>query len=448
MRRRTIAVSGAGLIILLLLLWWHAPGSRRKVHRKATAAARPVAATVGFSPRSLGEVAAQPIEGTAEILRPPSVVMGRPILTGVDIEPQPACLGQPVVVKMRGGDPDGRDNEVIYEAWGHTGNPVVYTPEVEGKVPVLVAAYNLRGDYDQRSIDIEVHRCGPDEAPLAVRLLNAGPVGVAGLQAILPKRFAGTPGWTYEWDFGDGPPGSDIQTTTVPYVEHDYRDRDQRRYMSSYVVKVRATRGTDSVEGEVSVPFTNLYAINRMLKHMIVPDVQLDHVAISDQQLTALLTVRQWEDQPLVLHDVAVHMTSCSDGEASDMATGSVTLSRMTFPPGASKVTMTATVPARTCAVLVEVTGEYTDGSQIFLQLSAPVPGAAPDATRAAGERSKIVANTPETQATFARLAAAARLLGKKPGEPLDPEDVQRLDAEGKLPPRYVPPPPPAEDPR
>ena len=77
--------------------------------------------------------------------------MGRPIISGVNIEPQPACIGQPVVVQMRGADPDGFDNQVIYEVWGNQGNPTTYVPKLVGKVPVMVAAYNLRGDYDQRA---------------------------------------------------------------------------------------------------------------------------------------------------------------------------------------------------------------------------------------------------------------------------------------------------------
>jgi hypothetical protein len=204
--------------------------------------------------------------------------------------------------------------------------------------------------------------------------------------------------------------------------------------LSSYLVKVRATRDGDSAEGVVTVPFLNLYAINRFIKHYVVPDVQLVATKLDGRTLEASFIVRHWEQGPVVTRDVALRFMSCGDAQSTDIDTSDVKISKMTFPPGKSEVTMRVTVPEGICSATADLTGKVSDGSPIYLELSAPVPGA-----QVATEPLTLDLGTPEGQAMAAQLEAAGRLLNVKSGGRISMADLQRLEASGALPPMPAP---------
>jgi hypothetical protein len=432
-RTRIIAAAVAALALLLLFLLLRGHSRPAPVHpaKQAQSAPRPTAPIAVPPPVPPGGF------DPDDPLKPPSAVAGRPILQEVTFEPQPACAGRKLFVHMKGQDPDGRNGEVIYAANSGRGNPSVYTPSRVGKTDVIVSAYNLRGDYDQRTYTIDVQDCGDDVSPPITLLVDTSHPEHTAIRAQVPGVPPSTPGWSYDWDFGDGV----TTTTTVPFAIHDYSNRPINRYLSTFVVQVDA-HGDDGrkLSGRDTFNLTNLYTLNRVRKGIVVPEVTVEKVEVVGGVMRVIARVRHYENGVVTAKNIKARKQLCSLETAP---LSEVRADHMVFQPDDELVLeLPASTVVDACALGFQLEGDTSTGMDLFIDFMADIPGRTVDPAAIPG-RVTFRGDDELGRKINERLALAHKLLNRPMDQPITQPELEQLEAEGKLEPLSIPLPSP-----
>jgi hypothetical protein len=235
---------------------------------------------------------------------------------------------------------------------------------------------------------------------------------------------------TYEWDFGDGKG----VTTTAGIVSHNYGDREQKSYTSTFMTKVTITdeKGT-GVTARTNITFANIQWLSTRMGTTVIP-ITYDRLPYrSGDDYKVNIQIKNIFDNPLTFAEAQVKFIPCTGGKEAKTAT---------FPAGnfINKTSMganefaedTLTIrksifPHPSCTVAITLTGKLSDGREVTSPLYINIP-MSPEALQEAIKNNQASVVTDETVVT--KIQKARSILKK---ELVTPEDITKLEKEGKL---------------
>ncbi len=348
------------------------------------------------------------------------------IIKDVIIEKDPVCSGEDFKVTVVGHNPNGPDKHLVYRIGDRMGNPAILRFNQPGTREFYVVARDEGKHIDHRVVQVQVREC--PEKPVVVlkaRMHNTAPE--SGIFEVTSQKGLAEP-CTYEWDFGDGKK----TTTNTGYATHSYSDRVQTELQSSYIISIKVTDSQNkSVDARASISFPNIHYISRLMGQPILPVTADKFATWSGGTYEVKATIKNIFESQVEFDEAELEIKPC---DSSYPPTVKVVAAREIMDTTALSSLETLTQTMRmskallgpsSCNVLVTFSGPFDKSSRVTAKMYVDIP---PTSARDIDPaRDKTVTD----RAMVDKLNKAAQILG--PGKPITPEDLERLEREGKL---------------
>lgn len=346
------------------------------------------------------------------------------IIQNVILEKTTVCAGEDFMVTVAGQNPNGSDASLAYRIGDRRGNPAILRFMKPGKREFYVIAQDSGSHVDFREVEINVVEC-PDRAQLIVEGKLAGLKSEEAEFEVVKRSGIGE-SCTYEWDFGDGSKKSGV----YGYVTHNYALRDQKSIQSSFTVTVKAS-DTDgrTAEGRCSISLPNIHFMSSLLNDSIIPAQYESFPALKGSRYEVPISFKNIYEADAVFSGATIEAQPCSSPENTPAASASpgslMGTSRIRAGETASDILRVdrSLVPAGTCNLVIRFTGELANRRPVSAAVYLNIKPEGGDA----GGQNKAVSD----KTMIEKLEKAARILGR--GRPITPDDLKRLEKEGKL---------------
>ncbi len=341
----------------------------------------------------------------------------------VILEKDTVCVGEDFEVKVLAKDHEGRDKDLIYKVAHKVGNPVIMRYSSEGAHEIVVTVRDFNR-IDTKTVTVNAVKCG--DRPIVH--LKAGPHPMRpeeGEFEVFKKE--GLDGkCTYQWDFGDGTG----KTTAIPYTTHNYFSRDQKRFHSSFIVKVTVTDEKNrAATARGSIDFPNTQWISAHMGSASIPLSYNRFVVMKNGVGRVEVGMKNIYDEALSFTDASLEYTSCDSARQTETreAGASSLLSQTSIAQNAvanSTLTLDGDImPKSTCNVTIKLRGATQGGKPVMATIYLTIPVSKEDLKY----KSHQVIDDPELDR---KVQAAKKILGK---DFVTTDELRTLEKEGKL---------------
>ncbi|TAL34499.1 MAG: hypothetical protein EPN93_12330 [Spirochaetes bacterium] len=348
------------------------------------------------------------------------------IIKDVIVEKDPVCSGEDFKVTVVAHNPNGPDKHLVYRIGDKMGNPAILRFTQPGTREFYVVARDEGKHIDHRVVQVQVQDCpGKPVVVLKARMHHTIPeTGM--FEVTSEKGLTGT--CTYEWDFGDGKK----TTTNTGYATHTYADRVQSELQSSYVISLKVTDSLNkAVDIRASLSFPNIHYISKLMGQPILPVTADKFATYAGGIYEVNATIKNIFESQVEFDEAELEIKPCDSSysptvrvvQARELMDTSLLapLESLTQTIRMSK----ALLPPSSCNVTITFSGPFDKSTRVTAKVYVDIPpSSAKDIDTA---RDKTVTD----KAMVEKLNKASRILGT--GKPITPEDLDRLEKEGKL---------------
>ena len=349
----------------------------------------------------------------------------------VHVEKTSVCINEDVKISVSARGVNGSDANCMVMIGDQPSNPAILRFATPGKksVLILVKDFTSQKVVKHESVDINVENCQCDNPLIVTAKPSSENSGIIIITAAKPDGPLGN-GASYRWNFGDGT----TAVTDCPYATHDYRRRKQDRTLSTFVVEVAALdAGNGNYAGRTSVTIPNLNYWSSLLGSPSIPVIYSRFPTVTDGIYTVDVEMNNIYDNIIEFDDAEIEIKPY--GSASQpqkmYAYARDILDDPTVPAnGTVKRTIrldSSLIPSASCVVSIRLRGPWEDEKTITASLHLDI---APSNDQLSSGVNSGAFQTVKNQLLIQKLNKAAELIK---GRPITPEDVERLEKEGKI---------------
>ena len=342
------------------------------------------------------------------------------------LEKNPVCAGEDFKVTVIAKNPFGSDAHLVYRISNKLGNPAIMRFNKAGQREFYVTVRDEGKHIDMRKVQITVVEC-PDKplVVLSARLHNLEPESAI-FEVTSQKGLSGK--CTYEWDFGDGT----YATTQNGYITHNYASRDQKGLQSSFLVKVTVADANNiTATGRNSISFPNVHYLSNLMGNPIIPVLYNKFPSIDSSTVTVEVTMKNIFDEAVSFTNAVLECMPCNTEMSPDYKNiNPDQLLESTYIAPRSTVKQLLKIsryllPKSTCNLTITLSGQYPGNREVYAKIYLNIPPQSKEDIDAS--RDKIITDDDMIE----KLNKASKILGKD--KPITPQDIQKLEREGKL---------------
>ncbi|HPK44834.1 MAG TPA: PKD domain-containing protein [Spirochaetota bacterium] len=342
------------------------------------------------------------------------------------LEKNPVCAGEDFKVTVIAKNPFGSDAHLVYRISNKLGNPAIMRFNKAGQREFYVTVRDEGKHIDMRKVQITVVEC-PDKplVVLSARLHNLEPESAI-FEVTSQKGLSGK--CTYEWDFGDGT----YATTQNGYITHNYASRDQKGLQSSFLVKVTVADANNiTATGRNSISFPNVHYLSNLMGNPIIPVLYNKFPSIDSSTITVEVTMKNIFDEAVSFTNAVLECMPCNTEMSPDYKNiNPDQLLESTYIAPRSTVKQLLKIsryllPKSTCNLTITLSGQYPGNREVYAKIYLNIPPQSKEDIDAS--RDKIITDDDMIE----KLNKASKILGKD--KPITPQDIQKLEREGKL---------------
>ena len=341
----------------------------------------------------------------------------------VHLEKETVCAGDEFEVRVDARDPDGREKDLIFKVAEKVGNPVILKYYGEGTHDIVVTVRDYTR-IDTRTVTVNVVNC-PDR-PLVFMKAAPHPMrpDEGEFEVIKLEGFSGRT--SYLWDFGDG----STKKTDTGYATHNYFAREQKRFHSTFTVKVTVTDEKNaSATARATIDFPNVQWISSQMGAAAIPISYNRFPVKKDGSYTVDVNMKNIHNESISFGDAEVEYISCdSDRPAEVRAYGAGALLSQTSIAGNAVANSTLTLaggmmPKSNCNATIKLKGSTQSGTAVNATLYLTIPVSDEDLKY----KKHQVVEDPELDR---KIQQAKKILGK---DFVTVDELRTLEKEGKL---------------
>jgi hypothetical protein len=326
-------------------------------------------------------------------------------------------------VRVDARDPDGREKDLIFKVAEKVGNPVILKYFGEGSRDIVVTVRDYKR-IDTKTVTVNVVNC-PDR-PLVYMKAVPHPMRPEEGEFEVIKLEGFTGRTSYQWDFGDGT----TKKTDTGYATHSYFARDQKRFHSTFLVKVTVTdEKNTTATARATIDFPNVQWISSQMGAATIPIVYNRFPVMKDGAYTVDVNMKNIHNESLSIGDAEVEYVSC-DGErpSETRAYGAGALLSQTSMAGNAVANATLTLgagmmPKSICNVTIKLKGSTQSGTSVNATMYLTIPVSNEDLKY----KTHQVIDDPELDR---KVEKAKKILGK---DFVTVDELRTLEKEGKL---------------
>ncbi|MGB4267827.1 MAG: PKD domain-containing protein [Spirochaetota bacterium] len=342
------------------------------------------------------------------------------------LEKNPVCSGEDFKVTVIAKNPFGPDAHLVYRISNKLGNPAILRFSKAGLREFYVTVRDEGKHIDMRKVQINVVDCADKPiVTLSARLHNLEPESAI-FEVTSQKGLSGK--CTYDWDFGDGT----YATTQTGYITHSYASRDQKGLQSSFIAQVKVTDANGiSAIGRGSISFPNVHYLSNLMGNPVIPVLYNKFPSIDNAYITVEINMKNIFDEPVAFNNAVLESRPCNTALSPDYKNiNPDQILESTYIAPKSSVKQLLKVPKSlliksTCNLNITLSGPYPDNREVYAKIFLNIPPQSKDDIDTS--RDKIITDDEMIQ----KLNKAAQILGKD--RPITPQDIQKLEREGKL---------------
>lgn len=350
-------------------------------------------------------------------------VARRDFIRKVMVEKDPVCVGEDFQVKVLADDPEGRGQDLIYKIGSKVGNPVIMRYQVEGDYEIMVTVRDFKR-IDTKSVTVRAVKC-PDKPVIWLKAhLHPMRPEEGEFEVVRKQGLSGK--CAYAWDFGDGA----TKTTDIGYTTHNYFNREQKRFHSTFIVQVTVTdekgnRGT----ARSSLDFPNTQWIASKMGSTTIPIAYNRFPVYKDGRYTTELGMKNIFDRNLTFTDADVDFTHCDTSRrplsrtySADAFLSHSVVAHNSVVNGTFSFTKEL-LPPSTCNLTVRLRGTLQGGGDVTANLYFTIPASGEDLKY----KKHVQVDDPELDR---KVQKAKKILGK---DFVTVDELRTLEKEGKL---------------
>ncbi|NMB65120.1 MAG: hypothetical protein GYA16_09675 [Spirochaetes bacterium] len=342
------------------------------------------------------------------------------------LEKNPVCAGEDFKVTVIAKNPFGPDAHLVYRISNKLGNPAILRFTKAGLREFYVTVRDEGKHIDMRKVQINVVDCADKPiVTLSARLHNLEPESAI-FEVTSQKGLTGK--CTYDWDFGDGT----YATTQTGYITHSYASRDQKGLQSSFIAQVKVTDANGiSAIGRGSISFPNVHYLSNLMGNPVIPVLYNKFPSIDNAYITVEINMKNIFDEPVAFNNAVIECKPCNTALSPDYKNinpDQILESTFIAPKSSVKQLLKvpkSLLPKSTCNLNITLSGPYPDKREVYAKIFLNIPPQSKDDIDTT--RDKIITDDEMIQ----KLNKAAQILGKD--RPITPQDIQKLEREGKL---------------
>ncbi len=346
------------------------------------------------------------------------------IIQDVILEKKTVCSGEDFLVTVVGHNPNGSDANLAYRIGDMRGNPVILRFNKPGKREFYVIAQDGGSHVDFKPVKIDVVDC-PDKLQLVVTGKLSNLKSEEAEFEVVKKSGIGER-CTFEWDFGDG----SKTTGSYGYTTHNYALRSQKAFQSTFTVTVKAIdQEGHTATGRCSISLPNTHYISSLLNDAIIPARYESFPVLKGSYYEIPLSFKNIYDAEARFSQAVIEIQPCTSGSNSSAVNvnpgGLIAMTRLAAGETSIDVLRIdrTMIPPGTCNLVVRFSGDLSDRKQVT---SAVYLNIVPEGNDTV-DRKSVVSDKEMVE----KLEKAAKILGR--GRPITPDDLKRLEKEGKL---------------
>ena len=341
----------------------------------------------------------------------------------VHLEKETVCAGDDFEVRVDARDPDGREKDLVFKVAEKVGNPVILKYYGEGTHDIVVTVRDYTR-IDTKTVTVNVVNC-PDR-PLVFMKAVPHPMrpDEGEFEVIKLEGFSGRT--SYLWDFGDG----STKKTDTGYATHNYFAREQKRFHSTFTVKVTVTDEKNaSATARATIDFPNVQWISSQMGAAAIPISYNRFPVKKDGSYTVDVNMKNIHNESISFGDAEVEYISCdSDRPAEVRAYGAGALLSQTSIAGNAVANSTLTLaggmmPKSNCNATIKLKGSTQSGTAVNATLYLTIPVSDEDLKY----KKHQVVEDPELDR---KIQQAKKILGK---DFVTVDELRTLEKEGKL---------------
>ncbi len=341
------------------------------------------------------------------------------------VEKQTVCAGEDFTVRVEADNPGGSKSALTYRIGTKSDNPAVMRYMRPGRKEIHVFVKNARNQVDHGTTSVVVQECpGKPIAIVRASLSNNSPEE-AEIEVLQLRGLEGK--CTYEWDFGDGK----TEKTNIKYVTHNYGDRDQKSFTSTFLVSVKVTDEAGRVAtGRDTITFPNIHWISNKMGRAILPVIYNRFPKETPESYNIDMTIKNIYDQPVTFQNIDIESNPCVKGQPTDFINydaGSLVSKTVLPANGITSDVLSVNkgdLPPQTCNMKVTMNGLIGDGSPVRAELLITIPMTKEEALETGRGREV------KDKELIRKIQKARKILGR---ELVTPADIRKLEKEGKL---------------
>lgn len=347
-------------------------------------------------------------------------------IKSVAIEKNPVCAGEDFMVTVALANPNGPLSSLVTRIGNQSGNPAILRFERGGEREFYIVVRDEGKHIEFRKMTINVQEC-PDKPIVHLQArLHSTLADTAEFEVLEQKGLSGK--CVYNWDFGDGI----YLKTETGTAQHNYAKREQNQFLSTFTVKVTVTDALNKqAMGRASVSLPNIHYISRMMGSPSIPILYERFPKLKGTTYETKITMKNIFDENISFEEVQAEFKPCDTSSRSDFKNfnASQFISK-TFIPGKGIVEDTLSfdrslMPDLTCIVVIKLIGKMQGDKAVTSTLYLDIPPTTKEGIDP--NRDKIITD----EDTIRKVKKAQELLGKD--RPITPEDIRKLEQEGKL---------------
>lgn len=347
----------------------------------------------------------------------------RNFIRKVHLEKETVCAGDDFEVRVDARDPDGREKDLIFKVAEKVGNPVILKYYGEGTHDIVVTVRDYTR-IDTKTVTVNVVNC-PDR-PLVFMKATPHPMRPEEGEFEVVKMEGFTGKTSYLWDFGDGT----TKKTETGYATHNYFARDQKRFHSTFTVKVTVTdEKNTSATARATIDFPNVQWISSQMGAATIPISYNRFPVNRDGAYTVDVNMKNIHSESLSFGDAEVEYVSCDSERPPEVRAYGVgaLLSQTSIARNAvANSTLTLAggmMPKSTCNVTIKLKGSTQSGKAVNAALYLTIPVSNEDLKY----KKHQVVEDPELDR---KIQQAKKILGK---DFVTVDELRTLEKEGKL---------------
>lgn len=347
----------------------------------------------------------------------------RNFIRKVHLEKETVCAGDDFEVRVDARDPDGREKDLIFKVAEKVGNPVILKYYGEGTHEIVVTVRDYTR-IDTKTVSVNVINC-PDR-PLVFMKATPHPMRPEEGEFEVVKMEGFTGKTSYLWDFGDGT----TKKTETGYATHNYFARDQKRFHSTFTVKVTVTdEKNTSATARATIDFPNVQWISSQMGAATIPISYNRFPVNRDGAYTVDVNMKNIHNESLSFGDAEVEYVSCDSERPPEVrAYGAGALLSQTSIARNAVANSTLTLaggmmPKSTCNVTIKLKGSTQSGKAVNAALYLTIPVSNEDLKY----KKHQVVEDPELDR---KIQQAKKILGK---DFVTVDELRTLEKEGKL---------------